>query len=165
MRAIDPILMELDQEGQTTRRVLERVPEDKLGWRPHAKSMTLGQLAFHVATTPGNVAEIASKESYEFQGFTQPEPASKAELLKAFEDSLAQAKSVLGGLSDEQAMATWTATKEGAVLMSLPRIGLLRAIQLNHWYHHRGQLTVYLRLLDVPLPSVYGPSADENPFG
>ena len=165
MRLIDPIVAELDQESQTTRRVLERVPGDKLPWRPHPKSMSLGQLALHLATAPGRIATIASQDRVEMPTLDQPEAKSRAEILDAFTQGLATAKDLLNRIDDARAMATWTLARGGKVLMALPRLAMLRAILLNHSYHHRGQLSVYLRLLDVPVPSIYGPSADENPFG
>ena len=165
MRLIDPIVAELDQEAQTTRRVLERVPQDKLTWKPHPKSMSLGQLALHLATAPGMIATIASQDRIEAPSFQQSEAKSRAEILDAFAQSLATAKDLLNTIDDARAVATWTLTRNGKVLMALPRLAMIRAILLNHSYHHRGQLTVYLRLLDVPVPSIYGPSADENPFG
>jgi len=164
MRAIDMYLQELEQEAQTTRRVLERVPNDKLDWKPHAKSMSLGQLALHVATTPGGVAEIACQPSIELPGFSHPSATSASELVPALEQSVARAKELLSGLDDSALAATWRVVDGNREVMALPRAAVLRAIMLNHWYHHRGQLSVYLRQLDVPVPSIYGPSADENPF-
>jgi uncharacterized damage-inducible protein DinB len=166
MRIADSILMEIDQEAATTRRVLERVPEDKFAWRPHSKSMTLGELAMHVAQTQGLVADAASADSMEAPDFRfRPSPETKSQLLSEFEASVAHAKEVIDRWDDATASANWALTRNGSVLMSMPRIGFIRAIGMNHLYHHRGQLSVYLRLLDVPLPSIYGPSADENPFG
>lgn len=166
MRIVDSILAEIDQEAATTRRLLERVPEDRLGWRPHPKSMTLGQLAFHVAQVQGRVADFVSAETREAPNFgLQPSAETKSQLLSEFDASVAHAKEVINGWDDDTATATWTLTKDGKELMSLPRIGFVRAIGMNHLYHHRGQLSVYLRLLDVPLPSIYGPSADEALFG
>ena len=165
MPIIDSILMELDQEAATTRRVLERVPEASLGWKPHAKSMSLGQLAMHVATTPGGVAEIVRNDTFEIPGFGQrPEATSKAELLTALDNAIAKAKGILREMDDRTLTATWTLKRGNQVVVSIPRVGVIRSILLNHWYHHRGQLSVYLRLLDVPVPAIYGPSADENPF-
>ena len=155
---------ELEQEARTTRRVLERVPEDKLAWKPHAKSMSLGQLALHVATTPGNVAEIATHTSVEVPNFEQPEATSASQLVSALDESLAKARSILAGFDDTAMATNWSAKSGDREVMTVPRAALLRSIMLNHWYHHRGQLSVYLRLLDVPVPSIYGPSADENPF-
>jgi uncharacterized damage-inducible protein DinB len=164
-RMTDAILAELDQEAATTRRVLERVPADKLGWRPHPKSMSLGQLALHVATTPGQVAALVSKEEAEAPQFGEyPAPTIGADLLRALDQSVASAREFLKGLDDRSVMSTFTLTRKGKVLLAAPRIGVIRSIMLNHWYHHRGQLSVYLRLLGIPVPSIYGPSADENPF-
>jgi uncharacterized damage-inducible protein DinB len=166
MKLVDPMLMELEQEAAATRRVLERIPEEKLTWKPHAKSMSLGQLALHIAGVPGNIARLASSEGLDSPPtFTQAEAESRRQILETLDKSLADARSLLGTMDDARAMSIWTMKRSGQPVMSLPRVALLRAIMLNHWYHHRGQLTVYLRLLDVPVPSVYGPSADENPFG
>jgi uncharacterized damage-inducible protein DinB len=165
MRIVDPILVELDQEAAITKRVLERVPNDKLTWKPHAKSMSLGQLALHVATTPGQVAALVSTSEYELQDFGNfPTATSSSELLPALEQSIAKAKEVLSSLDNQTAMSTFRLTMNGKELLAVPRIGVVRSIMLNHWYHHRGQLSVYLRLLNIPVPSIYGPSADENPF-
>jgi uncharacterized damage-inducible protein DinB len=165
MRAIDSILTELDQEAQTTRRVLERIPDDKLGWKPHAKSFSLGQLGLHIARLPGGLTAAIASDAMEVPSFAQPEPKSRQEILDTFSQGLASAKETLKNMDDARLAATWKLTKNGKVLMSLPRVAFLRSILLNHGYHHRGQLSVYLRMLDVPLPSIYGPSADENPFG
>jgi uncharacterized damage-inducible protein DinB len=165
MALIDGMLQELEQEAQTTRRVLERVPDNQLSWRPHPKARTLGELALHVATVPGGVAElIASPSPAQAPTFTDPSPQTAAELIPALDQSIAKAKAVLGGMDDAALMASWRLMKGEREVFALPRVSLLRAIMLNHWYHHRGQLTVYLRELDVPIPSIYGPSADENPF-
>ncbi len=166
MKMVDPILMEMEQEAQTTKRVLERVPENKLAWKPHPKSYSLGQLALHVASLPGNVAALAVPDTREASNFSQPEPKSRQEIqiLDTFSKSLESAKETLKKMDDARLMSTWTLTKNGRIVMSVPRIGFIRSILLNHNYHHRGQLAVYLRMLDVPVPSIYGPSADENPF-
>ncbi len=165
MGMCEPLVAELDQEVAATRVLLERVPEEKLGWKPHEKSMTLGQLALHVAGVPGVITELAKMDEVGPPEFgNNPQPESVSELLPTLEEGLANAKEFLSGLSDERAMDTWKITRDGTELMAVPRIFLLRSIMLNHWYHHRGQLTVYLRLLDVPLPAVYGASADENLF-
>ena len=165
MRLIDPILAELEQESRSTRRVLERVPDAHLSWRPHPKSFSLGQLALHVATIPGNVAKLAAlPELPEPPAFVQPAASSAAELVPAFEASLATARQVLNGFDDAAMMKTWRLLAGGKELMALPRMAVVRTILLNHWYHHRGQLLVYLRFHDVALPSVYGPTADESPF-
>jgi len=158
--------MEIDQEAATTRRLLERVPEGQLAWQPHPKSMTLGQLALHVAQTQGRVVDAASASTMEAPDFrSRPSAETKSQLLSEFDASVAHAKEVINRWDDAAANADLTLTKDGKVLMALTRLGFIRAIGMNHLYHHRGQLSVYLRLLDVPLPSIYGPSADENPFG
>jgi len=164
MAIADALVMEIDQESKTTQRVLDRIPEDKLGWKPHPRSYSLGQLAFHIARAQGFLVDVASKDSFEIGDLKQPEATSKKEIMDAFSQGTASAKQTVAKLDDARLMATWTATKNGKVLMSMPRIGFIRAIAMNHIYHHRGQLSVYLRLLDVPVPSIYGPSADENIF-
>jgi uncharacterized damage-inducible protein DinB len=165
MALIDSMLQELEQEAQTTRRVLERVPGDQLAWRPHEKARTLGELALHVAMVPGGVAElVASPSPAQAPEFTDPSPKSVSELIPALDQSIAKARKVLGGMNDATLMATWRLMQGDRVLFAVPRVAMLRSVMLNHWYHHRGQLTVYLRELGVPIPSIYGPSADENPF-
>jgi len=164
MSIASSLLAELEQESKTTRRVLERVPQAHLAWKPHAKSMSLGQLALHVAIAPGNVAELAARDSVEPPKGNFPEASTAAELVPALEASVAKAKQHLGGMDDAAMTATWRMTSGGRDVMTMPRVAFARAIMLNHLYHHRGQLLVYLRLLDVPVPSVYGPTADENPF-
>ncbi len=165
MALIDGMLQELEEETRTTRRVLERVPDNKLVWRPHEKARTLGELALHVALVPGGVARlVVSQSPAQVPQFTDPSPQSAAELIPALEQSIATAKNVLSGMDDAALMATLRMMQGERELFAVPRAALLRSVMLNHWYHHRGQLTVYLRELDVPIPSIYGPSADENPF-
>jgi len=165
MRIIDALLAELEQEAVATARVLERVPQAHLSWRPHPKSMSLGQLALHVATIPGNVAHLAAMDTIpEPPQFIQAEAATTAELVPTLKASVAEARAVLGAFDDAAMGATWRLMAGGKELMAMPRAAVARIIMLNHWYHHRGQLLVYLRMHDVPLPSVYGPTADENPF-
>jgi uncharacterized damage-inducible protein DinB len=164
MALIDGLLQELEQEATTTRRVLERVPDAKLTWKPHPKARTLGQLALHVAMTPGAVAEFVSESSVQAPQFEDPSPKSASELVPALDASIAQAKRLLGKMDDAKILETWRMMQGDKELLAIPRIAMLRSIMLNHWYHHRGQLSVYLRELDVPIPSIYGPSADENPF-
>ena len=167
MRALDPFVSELENEAQTTMRVLERVPEGKLGWKPHEKSMTLGQLAMHVAETPGQLAQMVAGPTFDInpEMMKGPQtPKTHAEIVGAFKQSMATARETLNKIDDAAVMANWKLTMEGKELMTMPRIAFIRSIMLNHWYHHRGQLSVYLRLLNVPVPSIYGPSADENPF-
>jgi len=165
MALVDGLLQELDQEAQTTRRVLERVPNDQLTWRPHEKSRTLGELSMHVAMVPGAVAEfVAAQSPVQAPEFKDVHPKNASELIPALEESIAKAKKALVGMDDDAVLATWRMMQGERELMALPRLAMLRSVMLNHWYHHRGQLSVYLRELDVPIPSIYGPSADENPF-
>jgi uncharacterized damage-inducible protein DinB len=165
MRIIDELLAELEQEAEATSRVLERIPQEHLSWRPHPKSFSLGQLALHVATVPGNVAELAAIDTVSnLPAFIQPEAATAAELVPSLKESVAKARRALGGFDDARMNATWRLQIGGHDIMAMPRLAVVRTIMLNHWYHHRGQLLVYLRLLDQPVPSVYGPTADENPF-
>jgi uncharacterized damage-inducible protein DinB len=164
MAMIDALLQELETEAMTTRRVLERVPEAHLGWKPHEKSMSLGQLALHIATVPAMVAELSLHTPFQVPQFTQPAATSAAELVPTLERSIARARELLQGLDDAALASLWTLVDGDQEVMAIPRAAVLRSIMLNHWYHHRGQLSVYLRQLNVPVPSIYGPSADENPF-
>jgi uncharacterized damage-inducible protein DinB len=164
MSIIEGLLQELDQEAQTTRRVLERVPGDRLGWKPHEKSMSLGQLALHVATLPGGIAEMSQRSPFPIPQFTQRSASSAEELVPALEQSVARAKQILGGMDAASLSNIWRVVDGEREVLALPVGAVLRSIMLNHWYHHRGQLAVYLRQLEVPVPSIYGPSADENPF-
>jgi uncharacterized damage-inducible protein DinB len=163
---LEPMSGEIELEAATTRRVLERVPADKLTWKPHPRSMPLGQLAMHVATIPGGISRLAQVDEFEVNpaNFAPPVPASAEEILAALDASVKTAQEYLAEVSESSAMGTWRAKANGKEVMSMPRVAMLRALMLNHWYHHRGQLSVYLRLLDVPVPVIYGPSADENPF-
>lgn len=164
MAMIDMILGELEQEAQATRRLLERIPENRLSWKPHPRSFSLGQIALHVAELPAAISTVAAEDVYAVPTFEQREAGSRAELLEAWEHGLKTARAVLGPMSDQRLADTWRLQDGEQVVMALPRAALLRSLLLNHYYHHRGQLTVYLRLLDIPLPSTYGPTADENPF-
>ncbi len=157
---------ELEQEAGATRRVLERVPADKLTWRPHPKSMTLGQLALHVAKVPGDLANLSKLEGIDAEtvDFNPAQPAQAAEILPALEASLEAARATLSALDATTASGAWRLTAGPREVFTVPRLAMLRSLMLNHWYHHRGQLVVYLRILDVPVPAVYGRSADENPF-
>lgn len=166
MAMIDGMLQELEQETHTTRRVLERVPNDQLSWRPHPKARTLGQLAVHVATVPAGVAELALQSPAQAPDFVEPPtPTDASDLIRTLDESIGRVKTVLGGMDDATLLATWRLMRGDRELIALPRVAFLRSVMLNHWYHHRGQLTTYLRALNVPVPSIYGPSADENPFG
>src|SRR5215207_3791052 len=156
MPIIDGMLQELDQEAATTRRVLERVPDQHLAWRPHEKARTLGELAHHVATVPGSVAKlVASQSPVQAPQFKAPQLANASELVPLLDDSIAKAKEALSGMSDSDLMSTWRMMQGERELMAIPRVAMVRTVMLNHWYHHRGQLSVYLKQLDVPIPSIY----------
>jgi uncharacterized damage-inducible protein DinB len=166
VRIADSILMEMDQEAEITKRLLDIIPEDKLSWRPHPKAKSLGELAMHIATLQRGVAELGRPDLAEVPEFApDPQVSSRAEILEIFAESLKKAKDIVAATDDAQVMAEWKMTKDGHTILAMPRIALWRSILLNHNYHHRGQLSTYLRTLDVPLPSIYGPSADANPFG
>ena len=164
MAIAESILPEFDHETATTRTLLERVPADKAEWKPHAKSMSLGQLAMHVATTPGGVSEVVRKSPFDASNFAQPNTTNAAELLPALDQGIAKAKENLRAIGDAGLGNMWRVVQGDRELMTMPVGAAVRSIMLNHWYHHRGQLSVYLRELNVPVPSIYGPSADENPF-
>lgn len=152
---------ELREEAGATRRLLERVPEEKLSWRPHPKSSSLGELAMHIALLPMGIVELVKGRESEVPNVPRTEAHSRAELLESFDQSIATAVAKIDGWGDAGLAEPWRLTRGGRTLIELPRGGMIRTILLNHWYHHRGQLTVYLRLLDVPLPSIYGPTADD----
>jgi uncharacterized damage-inducible protein DinB len=158
MNIIDGLLAELEQEAETTRRVLERIPQEHLSWKPHPKSMSLGQLALHVATIPGNVAELGSVDTIpEPPQFIQAEAATSAELVPSLgtasrKPNRRSADSMMRGWARH-----WRLQAGGRDIIAMPRVAVVRTIMLNRWYHHRGQLLVYLRLLSLPVPSVYGP--------
>jgi predicted dithiol-disulfide oxidoreductase (DUF899 family)/uncharacterized damage-inducible protein DinB len=162
----DPILAEFAEEVAVTRRILDRIPADKLTWRPHPKSMTLGQLAIHIATVPGALANLVQADGLDVSqaNFEPPQPKDLCEIQTALEDSASQVESRLRAMSDDAAHANFTFRHKQKELFTKTRTGVMRSIMLNHWYHHRGQLSVYLRLLEVPVPSVYGPTKDDNPF-
>jgi uncharacterized damage-inducible protein DinB len=145
--------------------LIDELEMDRFTWSPHPKSRSLGHLAMHVAQNPGSVMSLAAQNPADLPAFGDTMPASTAELLEALDVSVAEAKRLLGAMSDTAITETWRVRRDGVEIMAMPRIAFLRSVFLNHWYHHRGQLTVYLRQLDVPIPSIYGPSADENPFG
>jgi len=164
--AASALIAELDAETPATRRVLERIPADQYDWRPHPKSMSAGQLAQHVASIPGGVARFAQLDGMDVA--TRPASylscESKAALLATLDASVSAAREFLAGLDEARATAVWRLTFGDREIFAIPRIGVMRTMCFNHWYHHRGELVVYLRLLGVPVPIVYGRSADENPF-
>jgi uncharacterized damage-inducible protein DinB len=161
---VSDLLLELEQEAQATRRILERVPEARLDWTPHPKSMTLGQLAMHIANIPGAIAEV-SRDSFDVSTvIPRPTATTTGQLLQTLDQSLGRARSVLGAMDDAELQDPWRMMKGEEVIFAITRGELLRSVMLNHWYHHRGQLTVYLRVLDVAVPAIYGDSADERVF-
>jgi uncharacterized damage-inducible protein DinB len=165
MKAIDPMLMELEQESGTTRRLLERVPTDKLGWRPHPTARSLGELANHIAAIQKTVSSALRTATYDLaSGGDGAVPDSSASIVSAFDANVAEARRMLAAMSDDDLMSGWEGQVGGRTVFAAPKIGVVRSILLNHTYHHRGQLSMYLRLLGVAVPSIYGPSADENPF-
>jgi uncharacterized damage-inducible protein DinB len=167
----DTILPEFDHEMATTRRTLERVPEDKPDFKPHEKSMTMGRLAGHLAELPSFVATILRDDSFNIRpaggGPSPRQPlvmTSRKLLLEDFDRNVSELRTTLAGASDETLLKKWTLFAGDKTIFSAPRIGVIRSFCLNHVIHHRAQMGVYLRLNNVPVPSVYGPSADENPF-
>ncbi|MBB6730142.1 DinB family protein [Cohnella zeiphila] len=162
MNFSERLIGELKREAESTRRVLERVPSDKLSWKPHKKSMSLGQLALHTAGVPGALAELLDERSREVPVVPLPEATSVSEILSALDKYMLLAENKLLAWGETGLMESWKLTREGIAILEVPRIEMVRTLMLNHWYHHRGQLTVYLRLLEVPVPSIYGPSADES---
>lgn len=157
--------MEFEREMQTTRRVLERIPTDKFDWKPHDKSMPLGNLSSHVSNLPKWVVFTIGQSELDPGTVNLPPATSAEELLSIFDANVAEALASFDQLDGEKLAGSWTLLKGGNPLFTMPRAAVLRNFVLNHLIHHRGQLSVYMRLLDIPVPSIYGPSADENPFG
>jgi uncharacterized damage-inducible protein DinB len=165
MSICESLAAELRQEARTTRRILERVPEGSFDWKPHEKSMSLGRLAGHVAELPSLIAPALTQPELNFAtGQYQPfVPSSTAELLERFDQTVNNAVGLLSGQTDESMSEEWRLGSGEQTFFKGPREAAVRVLALNHVVHHRGQLSVYLRLLDVPVPSIYGPSADEAP--
>ena len=159
-------IAEMQQEGKTSRRCLERLPESEFDWKPHEKSMSLGRLASHVAELTGWAASIVNHDELDFakMDYTPPVSNTTDDLLALFDRELASALDALQSASDEHLMQNWTLRNGEDIYFTMPRVAVLRSMCLNHVVHHRGQLSVYMRLKDVPVPALYGPSADERPF-
>ena len=157
------LLPEFDHEMANTRKSLERVPDDKLSFKPHAKSMALGGLASHLATINHWTDAILGQDSFDV-ATAPPTPAltTRAAIVAEFDKNLALARKNIAGATDAQLFKPWTLLANGQTVFSMPRIAVLRSFILNHTIHHRAQLGVYLRLNDIPVPSIYGPSADEG---
>lgn len=158
-----PILSELQHETAQTKKMLEKVPYDQFDWNPHQKSMNLGRLAAHVAELPGWITMIVTTGELDFSTFDyKPYKAKSTEdLAQFFNQNVQQALEALQGTSDETLLAPWTLRNGEHIIFTLPRIAAIRSMAMNHLIHHRGQLSVFLRLLDIPIPGMYGPSADE----
>jgi uncharacterized damage-inducible protein DinB len=163
----DSLLPEFDMEMATTRKTLERVPEDKTDWKPHNTSMAMGRLAGHIAEMAGFAAVALKTESFDFAppGGAPMQPTnmtSRKQILDVFDTNVAEARALLARTSDEDLMKVWTLMNGGKTFFAMPKIQVLRGMIFNHLIHHRGQLTVYLRMNQVPVPSLYGPSGDEG---
>ncbi len=156
------LLPEFDHEMANTRKVLERIPEDRFNWKPHEKSYTLQKLAMHVGTIPTWMGVTLTTSRLDLsQPFTPPAAASRAELLAMFDRNAAEARAALAGATDAAMAEPWTLASGAKAFFTMPRVAVIRSFVLNHLIHHRAQLTVYLRLTNVPVPGMYGPSADE----
>lgn len=161
------MLPEFDHEMQNTRKVLERVPDAQWGWKPHEKSGTVGWLAGHVATMPGWIGMTMQTDELDYApvdgpSYEPPKIENRQQLLAEFDKNAAEARKALAEASDADMMKDWTLKAGGQTIFTMPRVACVRGMVLNHLIHHRAQLTVYYRLLDVPVPGLYGPSADEN---
>jgi uncharacterized damage-inducible protein DinB len=167
MTMVEFLVGEFDHEQVSTRKLLERVPEAHVAWAPHPKSKSLGELANHIAGLPVWVGRALQKSEYDLMAPGAPTPGirpweSRAALLEKFDRNVADARAIMLATSDAQMMESWSLKRAGEVVFTLPRVAVVRSMVLNHTIHHRGQLTVYLRLKDVPLPGIYGPTADEQ---
>jgi len=164
MSIAQSLLAEFETQAPVTRKFLERLPEDKLSWKPHARSMTAGQLAFHLATVPAGVVRLVENNpAVAPETFHFPQPASRQEILQAYEEPIGAVRLALASASDSSMTETWRLLAGGREVLCMPRAQFLRDVMLSHWYQHRGQFSVYLRILDVPVPASWGPSADEPP--
>jgi uncharacterized damage-inducible protein DinB len=161
------LLGEFDHEMANARKTIERVPDDKFDWKPHTKSFSMGGLAGHIAFIPHWAKITIDKPEFDVNpvGGQPPQPATmknRADLLAFFDQGVAEARAALAGASDQNLMTSWSLLSGGKAIFTMPRIAVLRSMIMNHMVHHRGQLTVYLRLNDLPVPALYGPSADEG---
>jgi len=165
MTIVEALLPEFDREMGLTRRLLERVPEGQFDWRPHSRSMTLGRLAEHLAQLPEWAALTLTQSGSEIAAPPDGHlrTSTRSGVLTLFDQNVSKARSALTGRTDAELMAPWTLTSQGKEVFTMPKATVLRTFVLNHLVHHRGQLTVYLRMHDVALPSIYGPSGDEQP--
>lgn len=168
MPIANALLAEFEIQAPVTRRFLERLPEDKLTWKPHEKSMTAGQLAYHLASVPGGIIRFVQNNPAQAPEFGDanrfPQPASRQEILDKLEDSIGAVRSLLPKFDDAAMNETWRLTAGGKEVLAQPRALFVRDVMLSHWYQHRGQFSVYLRMLNVAVPASWGPSADEPPL-
>ena len=159
------LLAEFEIQAPITRRFLERLPEDKLTWKPHEKSMSAGQLAYHLAFVPGGIVRFVQNNPAQAPDFANfPRPATRQEILKTFDEGIAAVRELLPKLDDARMNETWRMVAGGREVLAQPRAQFLRDVMFSHWYQHRGQFSVYLRLLNVAVPASWGPSADEPPI-
>jgi len=164
MSIAQSIFAEFEEQAPITRRFLERLPEDRLTWKPHERSMSAGQLALHIARVPGGVVRFVQQNPAQAPDFKNvPQPSNLQEILNTFEESIATVRSLLPQFNDANMQETWRMVQGDRELLAIPRAQFIRDIMLNHWYQHRGQFSVYLRLLNVAVPASWGPSADEVP--
>ena len=164
MTMAQSFLAEFEVQAPITRKFLERLPEDKLTWKPHTKSLTAGQLAYHLAFVPAGIVHFVGNNPAEApKSFDFPQPATREEILKTFDDGVETVRNLLPKFNDASMNETWRMIAGGQEVMAVPRAAFVRDIMFSHWYQHRGQFCVYLRLLDVAVPSSWGPSADEVP--
>jgi len=167
MKISESLLPEFDQEMANTRKVLERVPHDKFDWKPHPKSFSFGGLAAHVANMTDWAGLTLEQDSFDYAPpgappYETPKFVSTEQLVAAFDKSVAKARTALTAADDSRMLAPWSLMAGGKTVMTMPRVAVIRTFVMNHIIHHRGQLTVYLRLNDLPVPGLYGPSADES---
>lgn len=156
-------LGDLYHEFAATRRVLERVPDEHLAWKPHPKSFSIGALASHIANLASWISVVMTQDELDLAGQgRQPEPTSSEQIVRAFDENVAKVREVMAAADDSVFGKTWTLRMGDHVILQMPRLAVVRSMTVNHIVHHRGQLTVYLRLLDVPVPGMYGPTADEQ---
>ena len=159
------LLPEFDFEMATARRVIERVPSEKFSYKPHDKSMSMGALAGHIAEMPGWLVPAFAQDALDISGYQAPALASTAAVLAHFDKNVAAARAALAAAPAEAFFKNWSLMRGETTLMTMPKIAVVRTFVLNHVIHHRGQLSVYLRLNNIPVPSIYGPSADEGSLG
>lgn len=158
------LVNEYDQEMSNTRKALERVPAEKWDWKPHPKSGTLGWMASHIATLPQFLITTVNTSEFEIEGSPRLKVDHPSELLKVFDEQRQKGRGAIAGVTDEQLKETWTLKWKGNTLFAMPKYNVIRVMCFNHIIHHRAQLTMYLRQLDIPVPALYGPSADEQNF-